>query len=237
MPRIKKDGIRSQRPPKKTDEDLTQKAHNAIRKMMLFNELAIGQKIHYQDIAEKLSMSPTPVIQALKWLQFQGLVRHENNRGFYLEDVSIEEVDQLYEVRRSVELAFLDRAIVRPDDTGIAQLEASLDELLDAIQRKLPMLRIVKDVEFHMTLASLAGGRPARLILQHIFDLLYLKYRTAMLMLRGDEEGHRRILECVAARDRDGAREVLDAHITGVAQDVVRQLRAHMEEKEALNLT
>jgi len=237
MVKAKKDRTPPTRSTRKTDEDLTQKAHNAIRRMMLFNELAIGQKIHYMDIAEKLSISPTPVIQALKWLQFQGLVRHENNRGFYLEDVSIEEVEQLYEIRRSVELAFLDRAVVRPDDTGIAQLKASLDELLDSIRRELPMLRIVKDMEFHVTLASLAGGRPARLILQHIFDLLYFKYRTCMLMLRGDEEGHRRIFECVAARDRDGAREVLDIHIAGVAHDVVRQLRAHMGEKESLNLT
>jgi DNA-binding GntR family transcriptional regulator len=129
-------------------------------------------------------MSPTPVIQALKWLQFQGLVRHESNRGFYLEDISIEEVEELYEIRRSIELTFLDRAISRLTKGGIARLEASLEALLEANRRKLPKLRIVKDMEFHMTLASLSGGRPGRVILQHIFDLLYFKYRTYLLMLR-----------------------------------------------------
>jgi len=44
MPQIKKDGIHPKRPPKKANEDLTKKAHNAVRKMMLFNELAIGQR-------------------------------------------------------------------------------------------------------------------------------------------------------------------------------------------------
>jgi DNA-binding GntR family transcriptional regulator len=228
---------RSRRPARKTDEDLTQKAYNAIRKMMLFNEMAVGQKIHYLDVAEKLHMSPTPVIQALKWLQFQGLVRHENNRGFYLEDVSIEEVEQLYEIRRSLEITLLDRAMSRIDDAGIARLKVSLDAFLEARRQNLPKLRIVKDMEFHMTLASLSGGRPGRLILQHIFDLLYLKYRTYLLMLRSGEEEHKKIYDCLVARDRDGAIETLSLHIGGVGQDVLKQLRVHFEERKTLELT
>jgi DNA-binding GntR family transcriptional regulator len=88
MRSVRKTKVQSKRPPRKrTNEDLTQKAYNALRNMLLFNEIAVGQKIQYLELAEKLSVSPTPVIQALKWLQFQGLVRHENNRGFYLEDI------------------------------------------------------------------------------------------------------------------------------------------------------
>ena len=48
-----------------------------IRNLMLHNELAPGQKIAYRDLAERLGMSQTPIIQALKWLEFQQLVRHE----------------------------------------------------------------------------------------------------------------------------------------------------------------
>ena len=225
---------RSKRPSKRTNEDLTQKAYNALRNMLLFNEIAIGQKIHYLDLAEKLGMSPTPVIQALKWLQFQGLVRHENNRGFYLEDISIEEVDQLYQIRRSVELTLLDRSMRRLDEAGIPRLKASLETLLEASRKNLPKLRLVKDMEFHLTLASLSGGRAGCLILQHLFDLLYLKYRTYLLMLKSGDQGHKEIFDCVAAHDLDGAREILSHLISGVGRDVVEQLRSHQEEKATL---
>jgi DNA-binding GntR family transcriptional regulator len=237
VPVPKRNNVRSKRTARKTNEDLTQKAYNAIRKMLLFNEMALGQKIHYLDVAEKLHMSPTPVIQALKWLQFQGLVRHESNRGFYLEDINLEEVEQLYEIRRSLELTLLDRTIGRVDEAGIAKLKASLEALLEAARKKLPKLRIVKDMEFHMTLASLSGGRPGCLILQHIFDLLYLKYRTYLLMLRSGDEGHKRIFDFVALRDRNGAMEALSQHISLVGCDVVEQLRVHFEESKTLNLT
>jgi DNA-binding GntR family transcriptional regulator len=233
MRSVRKGKVQSKRPPRKrTNEDLTQKAYNALRNMLLFNEIAVGQKIHYLELAEKLSVSPTPVIQALKWLQFQGLVRHENNRGFYLEDISIEEVDDLYQIRRSLELTLLDRSRLRLDKAGLSRLKASLETLLDAGRKNLPKLRLVKDMEFHLTLASLSGGRAGCLLLQHVFDLLYLKYRTYLLMLNSGDEGHKKIFDCVATHDFGGASETLSHHISAVGRDVVKQLRSHEEEKE-----
>ena len=51
----------------------TRRAYQGIRSLMLHNEIAPGQKISYRELAERLGMSQTPVIQALKWLEFQQL--------------------------------------------------------------------------------------------------------------------------------------------------------------------
>ena len=58
---------------KSGSEDLTRKAYTGIRRMLFLNEITPGQKIHYRDLAEELGMSQTPVIHALRWLEFQGL--------------------------------------------------------------------------------------------------------------------------------------------------------------------
>ena len=63
--------------------DHTQKAYMGIRRMLFHNEIGPGQKISYRDLAERLKMSSTPVIQAFKQLEFQELVRHEPNHGYY----------------------------------------------------------------------------------------------------------------------------------------------------------
>ena len=60
-----------------------QKAYAGIRRMLFHNEIVPGQKIGYRDLAERIGMSQTPVIQALKWLEFQGLVRHEPQPGLF----------------------------------------------------------------------------------------------------------------------------------------------------------
>ena len=72
--------------------------------MMFHKEIASGQKIACRDLANRLGMSPTPVIQALKWLEFQGLVRHEPERGYYTEPFNLEEVEEIYELREVVEV-------------------------------------------------------------------------------------------------------------------------------------
>ncbi len=57
--------------------DLTLTAYNAIRQMLFYNEIHPGQKIKYKDLAGRIGVSMTPVIQALKWLEFRNIVRHE----------------------------------------------------------------------------------------------------------------------------------------------------------------
>ena len=52
----------------KPDTGHTHKAYQGIRQMLFHNEIVPGQKIAYRDLAERLGMSQTPVIQALKWL-------------------------------------------------------------------------------------------------------------------------------------------------------------------------
>ena len=52
--------------------DHSQKAYKGLRRMLYLKELVPGQKIAYREIAERLNMSPTPIIQALKLLEFQG---------------------------------------------------------------------------------------------------------------------------------------------------------------------
>jgi DNA-binding GntR family transcriptional regulator len=47
--------------------------------MLFYNEILPGQKIKYKDLANRIGVSMTPVIQAIKWLEFRNIVRHETN--------------------------------------------------------------------------------------------------------------------------------------------------------------
>ncbi len=72
--------------------------------MFLLNELVAGQKLRYQDIARRLLMSQTPVIQALSPSGNEGLVASEANKGFYVPELDLEEARQLYDVRLALEV-------------------------------------------------------------------------------------------------------------------------------------
>jgi DNA-binding GntR family transcriptional regulator len=132
------------------------KAYMGIRQMLFHKEIASGQKIACRDLANRLGMSPTPVIQALKWLELQGLVRHEPNRGYYTEPFSLQEVEEIYELRKLVEVSLIPETLRRLDEKGIQRLQAALEAHLSAAREIYLNGRLLTDMEFHLTLASLS---------------------------------------------------------------------------------
>jgi DNA-binding GntR family transcriptional regulator len=225
-------------PPKKTtkpDAGHTRKAYQGIRRMLFHNEIVPGQKIAYRDLAERLGMSQTPVIQALKWLEFQGLVRHERHRGYYTEPVSIQEVEEIYDFREQIELALLPRAIARLDKAGLKKLETALDAHLEASREIYLHDRLVKDMEFHLTLASLSGNRVQQQTLRILFDLLYLKYGGNILFstsLDKADTAHKELFGRIREGDVEGAQTILAHHIHRVKRHVLTGLERLMEEKD-----
>jgi len=225
----------TRKPKKSSREDHTLKAFNGIRNMLFHNEIAPGQKIVYTDLAKRLDMSPTPVIQALKWLEFQGIVRREPNRGYFTEPISLKEVQEIYEMRELLELSLLPKIINNLDESGIRTLKQALEEHRNASSRVYLNERLLKDMDFHLTLASLSGCTVQQKILKDLFDLLYLKYRGSVLFVNfmdTVDKAHRDIFDAVTRRNIESARAVLSAHITEVKQHVLEGLSRMIAEKE-----
>jgi len=108
-------------------KDLTKEAYNDIRKMIFSNELKPGQKVPYRRMAEGLSMSLTPVVQALKHMEFMGLVRHEQNKGFFVEKVTSQEIDEAYQLRSTIEPKMLTQTILTLNEQGEKKIRTAMD--------------------------------------------------------------------------------------------------------------
>jgi DNA-binding GntR family transcriptional regulator len=219
----------------KSEAGHTRTAYQGIRRMLFHNEIVPGQKIAYRDLAERLGMSQTPVIQALKWLEFQGLVRHERHRGYYTEPISVQEVEEIYDFRLQIELALLPRTIARMDKAGLKTLKTALDAHLKASREIYLHDRLVKDMEFHLTLASLSGNQVQHQALRNLFDLLYLKYGGNLLFSTSMDKAdtaHKELFSRISEGDLDGAQSILSHHIQRVKRHVLNGLERLMEEKD-----
>ena len=221
---------------KKTKEDFTQEAYMGIRRMFFLNEIIPGQKISYGDLAKRLNMSTTPVIQALKRLEFQGLVRHEPNRGYYTENISLEEITEIYDFRELIEVSLLPATIAAMNKTKLKRLKKALDSHLDAVRDIFLKDRLLKDMEFHLTLAELSGNQIRIASLKYLFDLLYLKYRGNILFVTPmdtvDAE-HVQLYDYIAAGNLEGAQEVLGKHISNVKKHAILSIERMNKEKNA----
>ena len=216
-------------------EDHSQKAYQGIRRLLYYKELVPGQKIPYRELAERLNMSPTPIIQALKWLEIEGFVRHEPNRGYYTTPFSLQEVEEIYEVREILEPSLLPETIKRLDKKGVKRLKTSLEAHLSAEREFYLKERLFKNSEFHLTLASLSGRETQIRVLRHVFDLLLLKYGGNYMPIGSRDamdKGHLRTFECVVSGDVKGATAALSKHICYAKEEVLKVFRRVLEEKE-----
>ena len=220
---------------KKEREDSSQVAYQGIRHMLYNKELVPGQRIAYRDLAEKLDLSPTPIIQALKWLELQGFVQHEPNRGYIMAPFSLKEIEELYEIRELIEPSLVSTAIEKIDNKGLNKLKVALEAHLSAEREFYLKERLFKNKEFHMTLALLSGKATQIRILQNVFDMLFLKYGGnyfPIASLSASDQAHQEIYDAVALRSRERAQSVLKNHLTNVKIQVMTSIKKMLAEQE-----
>lgn len=217
-------------PPKKTKKeietsDLTVKAYTAIRQMLFYNEIQPGQKIKYKDLANRIGVSMTPVIQALKWLEFRNIVRHENNKGYYINEVSLKEITEIYNARLLIEVALVPDTIKNLNADGIKKLQKAMEKYKTAVAEDNYYKRIMTDMGFHMCLASLADSKIQLQILQELFDVLLLRYSRNLYfssVMDTSLKEHSDILECLEKADEEGVSNALIYHITIVKDHIIK---------------
>ncbi|MFH1079770.1 MAG: GntR family transcriptional regulator [Pseudomonadota bacterium] len=220
---------------KEQKEDSIQIAYQGIRHMLYNKELVPGQRIANRDLAEKLKLSPTPIIQALKWLELQGFVRHEPNRGYSMAPFSLKEIEELYELRELIEPSLISAAIEKIDKKGLIELKAALEAHLSAEREFYLKERLFKNREFHMTLAYLSGKATQVRILQNVFDMLFLKYGGnyfPISSLSSTDQAHQEIYDAVALRSLERAQSVLKNHLTNVKIQVMTSIKKVLAEQE-----
>lgn len=217
-------------------EDHSQKAYKGIRRMLYFKDLVPGQKITGREIAENLNMSLTPVIQALKFMEFQSFIRHEPNRGYFITPLSLEELEEIYELRELLEPYLVNDTIKNISPEGKKKLQYALKEHRSAAKDIYPQERLFKNMEFHITLASLSNKSTHIRVLKNVFDILFLKYGgnhgSVEPMERVDEE-HQKIFEYVISGNGRKAKELLHRHIVNVKKQVLERFHKILDRREA----
>ncbi len=217
-------------PPEKTNKeteksDLTVKAYTAIRQMLFCNEIQPGQKIKYKDLANRIGVSMTPVIQAIKWLEFRNIVRHETNKGYYVNKVSLKEITEIYNARLLIEVALVPDTIKNLNVDGIKKLQKAMEKYKTAVDEDNYYKRILTDMGFHMCLASLADSSIQLQILQELFDVLLLRYSRNLYfssVMDTSLQEHSDILECLERSDEEGVRKALTYHIIQVRDHIIK---------------
>jgi DNA-binding GntR family transcriptional regulator len=201
--------------------------HDRLRDAILWGRLAAGRTTSQVALMEEFGVGRTPLREALRQLQREGLVVSEPNRPVRIADFSSVDFESLYAMRISLEAVAIRQTVPRLRSSDLAELEGLMAQM-DHYQRRedRPGLRVPHRA-FHMMLVSGAGPRATRTMTQ-LFDHAE-RYRIAfgagtpkVWEQRATE--HRAILDAVADADTEAAARLLVAHYLRTAALVVDAL-------------
>ncbi|MDF1484982.1 GntR family transcriptional regulator [Ramlibacter sp. H39-3-26] len=193
--------------------------------------LVPGDRFTEGEICERLSVSRTPVRQALYRLQQEGFVEVLYRSGWRVLPFDFDQFDQLYDLRTVLETEAVRRLCAPAPGVDRAALDGlSSIWLIDESERSQDMVQVgAWDEEFHCTLVVAAGNAEMARVHRDVTERIRIIRRldfTKRPRVDATYEEHARILRAVLAKRGDEACRLLTAHIGGSKAEV-RKITLH----------
>jgi DNA-binding GntR family transcriptional regulator len=199
-------------------ETATEQAFKSIKQMIFNYQLIPGQNIDYIQLVERLKLSKTPIINGLHRLEQEEFVVYVRNRGFYVKEIDINELNELFEIREALEILVAERCIKKQNPTILNEIEKAMMEHrkfhYDLITRK----RQILDMAFHLKIAEMGGSRNLFKILSNVFERIYLRYRSEILPSQRAIQAineHQMIFNSIKEKNSALAKRMVKIHVRG----------------------
>jgi DNA-binding GntR family transcriptional regulator len=139
---------------------LTDQAYRELRAAIVRGELKTGEKLVVRPLAERLQLSSTPIKAALIALEREGFITAVPHRGFFVTEITAEDMQEIYELREGLESIAARKAAEHPDREGLAdRLTALLDEQIARAEARDLVAYSDIDLDFHHTIWASASNR------------------------------------------------------------------------------
>ncbi|MEM7351516.1 MAG: GntR family transcriptional regulator [Acidobacteriota bacterium] len=188
-----------------------------LRSAIVTGHYDAGSRLAEKELTDRLQVSRTPVREALRRLESEGLVVGYPHRGYFVRDPSFEEAKQAYETRRVVESACAELAAARATEVDLAAMRQALKRASKALEAGDRSRLLLCNKEIHHLVARAADNV--------FLEKQWLAMWAFAELLRGSEwvktdrpeTGHAEhvaLVQAIADRDSDRARQLSEQHVT-----------------------
>lgn len=197
-----------------------------LRERIFAGELAAGSFLDEVRLAEEMKISRTPLREALKVLTVEGLVRHEPRRGCFVNEVTEQDLDEIFPVLALLEGRCAFEAARNATDADLATLEDLHQKLQKHARAKRINEYYATNFAIHEAIIQLAANRWLAVTISDLRKIVKLA-RQQQLHAPGRLEQslseHLAVFAALKARDPEGAEAAMRTHLTR-QRDALRTL-------------
>ena len=188
----------------------------ALRQAILGGKLLPGERLMEIHLANQLGVSRTPVREAIRKLELEGLVIMIPRRGAVVAEITRTDLEDVLEVRMALEELAVRKACVNITDTQLTELARASRRFAECVKHDDLTASAQADVDFHEIISSATGNRRLIHILDNLREQIY-RYRLENLKDKGAYPAlirqHAEILSALEARDEERAAKAIRSHI------------------------
>ncbi|MGP9034302.1 GntR family transcriptional regulator [Glutamicibacter mysorens] len=215
---------------------LTEQVSTMIRAAIVAGEMAPGEHYSAIGISEKLGVSRTPVREALQLLEKEGIVTVAKNRGVRVNQISLDEIVEVFQLRLAIEPAAASRGVRNATEGDIKQLKSLHQRMLEIGETGDGRATLEADKEFHLYLLGLAGNAKLDNVVGELRNLVLAHGQTTVPFARSSQDlaGDREeIMAAILAKDPDAAATAVRDHVMRTAQMLIKSVCSRTEGLDA----
>lgn len=205
---------------------------NTLRKAILTGELKPGERLMEIHLANRLGVSRTPIREAIRKLELEGLVVMMPRRGAVVAQITEKSLKDVLEVRKALDALCVKLACERINDTDKQSLKQACDEFEKQIKTGDVTAIAAADVAFHDIIVQATENQRLIQLINNLSEQMY-RYRFEYIK---DESGHqnlidehRDIYQSIMNNNQEQAAKAAELHIDNQEKSIIRLIRLEQE--------
>ncbi len=215
--------------PHLSHANINEKVYDLLRERILSKAFAPGQRLNVREIGDQLGVSRTPLKDALSRLAAEGLIEIRPRSGTYVTAPTLNDIEDLLDVRRVLEERAVELALQRVGPAELAHMRAIVAELRELVSQPdwgpIYQRHVELDRELHRLIVSSSGNDQLRRVWEQVsvhVQIARMRYRSASSQLDQAQAEHEALLAAFERGDVEGAQGAIRQHIARTG-DLLRQ--------------
>ena len=200
---------------------------NTLRRAILKGELKPGERLMEITLADKLGVSRTPIREAIRKLELEGLVVMAPRKGAKVASITERDLNDVLEVRKGMEVLAISLACKRITGEELEKLETIEQSFQKLIESGNLTELAEMDVKFHDTIYQATNNQRLVQLLNNLREQMYryrMEYLKDIAVRRTLAEEHKAICRALRVRDEQQAEEYVSIHIDNQQKAIIRSL-------------
>jgi DNA-binding GntR family transcriptional regulator len=210
--------------PKISRNVLSNKVYAAIKEMVTNHRFQPGARLNVERISKELEVSRTPVWEAVRRLQQEGLLQNIPYRGVFMAEMTLERALELYQVREALEGLAARLAALYANEKILDKMGEILENQIKVVEKGDLLGYSRTDFDFHGLIHKMSRNA----VLQEMLESLKTKMQPITVevrpLLQRLYEDHLEIIDVIRAKDPEKSEKVLRRHNRVVQTQIQKEI-------------